>query len=178
MKFSDLNARLMPHFASLVTQWLPSGKREGHEWVSLNPTRNDKKAGSFRINMNTGKWADFATNDNGGDAISLYAYLQGMEQIEAAKELARQEGLEFTPAKPVPKPTTQPTFTHFKHGKPSAVWTYKDANGQPIGSLCVMVEGRCALSSYATGQSPNNAGKGLPRGARAGARKTSVPLAH
>ena len=27
-----------------------------------------------------------------------------------------------------------------------------------FGSLCVMVEGRCALSSWATGQSPNNAG--------------------
>ena len=27
-----------------------------------------------------------------------------------------------------------------------------------FGSLCVMVEGRCALSSYATAQSPNNAG--------------------
>ena len=27
-----------------------------------------------------------------------------------------------------------------------------------FGSLCVMVEGRCSLSSYATGQSPNNAG--------------------
>ena len=30
--------------------------------------------------------------------------------------------------------------------------------GFGFGSLCVMVEGRCALSSYATGQSPNNAG--------------------
>jgi putative protease len=27
-----------------------------------------------------------------------------------------------------------------------------------FGSLCVMVEGRCVLSSYVTGQSPNNAG--------------------
>jgi putative protease len=27
-----------------------------------------------------------------------------------------------------------------------------------FGSLCVMVEGRCTLSSYVTGQSPNNAG--------------------
>jgi putative protease len=27
-----------------------------------------------------------------------------------------------------------------------------------FGSLCVMVEGRCILSSYVTGQSPNNAG--------------------
>ncbi len=34
-----------------------------------------------------------------------------------------------------------------------------------FGSLCVMVEGRCALSSYATGQSPNNAGVCSPPGA-------------
>jgi len=34
-----------------------------------------------------------------------------------------------------------------------------------FGSLCVMVEGRCALSSYATGQSPNNAGVCSPAGA-------------
>jgi putative protease len=27
-----------------------------------------------------------------------------------------------------------------------------------FGSLCVMVEGRCALSSYATGESPNTHG--------------------
>jgi len=33
-----------------------------------------------------------------------------------------------------------------------------------FGSLCVMVEGRCALSSYATGQSPNNAGVCSPPG--------------
>ncbi len=31
-----------------------------------------------------------------------------------------------------------------------------------FGSLCVMVEGRCALSSYATGLSPNNAGACSP----------------
>ena len=34
-----------------------------------------------------------------------------------------------------------------------------------FGSLCVMVEGRCALSSYATGQSPNTAGVCSPPGA-------------
>lgn len=33
-----------------------------------------------------------------------------------------------------------------------------------FGSLCVMVEGRCALSSYATGESPNNAGVCSPPG--------------
>ena len=34
-----------------------------------------------------------------------------------------------------------------------------------FGSLCVMVEGRCALSSYVTGQSPNTAGACSPAGA-------------
>jgi putative protease len=34
-----------------------------------------------------------------------------------------------------------------------------------FGSLCVMVEGRCALSSYVTGQSPNNAGVCSPASA-------------
>lgn len=34
-----------------------------------------------------------------------------------------------------------------------------------FGSLCVMVEGRCALSSYATGSSPNNAGVCSPASA-------------
>jgi putative protease len=34
-----------------------------------------------------------------------------------------------------------------------------------FGSLCVMVEGRCALSSFVTGQSPNTAGVCSPAGA-------------
>jgi O2-independent ubiquinone biosynthesis protein UbiU len=34
-----------------------------------------------------------------------------------------------------------------------------------FGSLCVMVEGRCALSSWVTGQSPNTAGACSPAGA-------------
>ncbi len=34
-----------------------------------------------------------------------------------------------------------------------------------FGSLCVMVEGRCALSSWVTGQSPNNAGVCSPASA-------------
>ncbi len=42
-----------------------------------------------------------------------------------------------------------------------------------FGSLCVMVEGRCTLSSYATGQSPNNAGVCSPPSA---VRWTETPL--
>ena len=72
---------------TIVSHLCPRGKREGHEWVALNPTRHDKSLGSFRINLRTGKWADFATGDRGGDLISLWAYIKGTTQYEALREL-------------------------------------------------------------------------------------------
>ena len=44
-------------------------------YVALNPTRNDRRPGSFKINIRTGRWCDFATGDRGGDPVSLVAYL-------------------------------------------------------------------------------------------------------
>lgn len=77
----------------LCTEWLPDGRRYGHEFKALNPTRSDSKVGSFSINLNTGAWADFATGDKGGDAISLCAYIFGLSQLDAAKKLADQLGM-------------------------------------------------------------------------------------
>ena len=34
------------------------------EYVALNPTRADKRAGSFKINLQTGRWADFAADSD------------------------------------------------------------------------------------------------------------------
>ncbi|MCB4811681.1 hypothetical protein LG204_10180 [Methylovorus menthalis] len=73
---------------ALLNQWLSDGRRNGHEYSATNPLRADKKRGSFSINLNTGAWGDFATDDKGGDLISLYAYLNGLEQLDAAVELA------------------------------------------------------------------------------------------
>lgn len=70
-----------------VMHILPYGMREGREWVALNPTRDDNNTGSFRINITTGKWADFATGDAGGDIVSLHAYLRGISQYDAAVEM-------------------------------------------------------------------------------------------
>tara|TARA_Y100001949_G_C15950620_1_gene314552 strand:+ start:446 stop:673 length:228 start_codon:yes stop_codon:yes gene_type:complete len=61
----------------LVRKWLPNGKREGHEWVSVNPTRADQSAGSFKVSLKDGKWSDFATGDAGGDMVSLWATCKG-----------------------------------------------------------------------------------------------------
>lgn len=79
---------------SLVTSWLPDGKRVGHEWVARNPKRADKHIGSFSVNLTTGRWADFAVADAaGGDLISLRAYLLGTSQLEAARSIASEVGL-------------------------------------------------------------------------------------
>lgn len=91
--FVVVNDACLRNFWGLLASWLPDGKQVGREWVALNPTRADRKAGSFKINMDTGRWADFATGDKGGDPISLYAYLKGLSQLAAARELMDHWGL-------------------------------------------------------------------------------------
>jgi hypothetical protein len=77
----------------IVLRWLPDGRREGYEWVARNPRRNDRHLGSFKINLRTGQWADFATGDKGGDVISLAAYLHGLSQSGAARKISEMLGL-------------------------------------------------------------------------------------
>jgi len=91
--FMEVNAVALPALERLCNRWLTTGRKEGHEYVALNPTRADHNLGSFRINLRTGVWADFATGDRGGDAISYYAYINGLTQIEAARALARDLGV-------------------------------------------------------------------------------------
>jgi hypothetical protein len=63
--------------------------------VALNPTRSDRHAGSFSVNLSNGKWSDFATGDKGGDPISLAAYIFGVGQAEAARVLADALGVDW-----------------------------------------------------------------------------------
>ena len=92
--FQMVNQAALGVLPALLSRWLPDGRRQGHEWVSRNPKRGDRKPGSFSVNLNTGRWADFAEADaRGGDVISLAAYLAGVTQYEAALELAKMLGL-------------------------------------------------------------------------------------
>lgn len=94
LDFERINAAAVPVLPALAARWLPDGRREGHEWVARNPRRADRRAGSFRVNLNNGKWADFACEAKGGDVISLAAYLSGVGQADAARELAKMLGVE------------------------------------------------------------------------------------
>jgi hypothetical protein len=92
--FDRVNRAALAVLPALLARWLPDGRRIAGEWVARNPRRADRSAGSFKINMRSGRWADFATGDKGGDVVSLAAYLAGLGQAEAARVLARALGIE------------------------------------------------------------------------------------
>jgi hypothetical protein len=91
--FDRINSAALPVLPSLLERWTPGGRRQGHEYVALNPRRADRHLGSFRVNLVTGKWSDFATDDRGGDVVSLAAYLFDLPQAEAARRVAAMLGL-------------------------------------------------------------------------------------
>lgn len=87
--FDGINRAALNALPVLLMRWLPKGRRRGRRWHALNPLRSDHRVGSFSVDLATGRWADFATGDTGGDVINLYAYLRGIRQGEAARELAQ-----------------------------------------------------------------------------------------
>jgi len=94
INFNYINTNALRNIDKILVNWLPDGRKIGNEWEAKNPTRADHKAGSFKINLRTGRWSDFATGDRGGDLTSLAAYLFGLSQGEAAKKLAYMLGIE------------------------------------------------------------------------------------
>ncbi|MBI4967824.1 MAG: hypothetical protein HZC25_06870 [Rhodospirillales bacterium] len=93
--FDAINRAALARLPDLLARWLPGGRTEGQEYTPLNPRRGDHRPGSFRINLRTGRWSDFATGDAGGDPISQGAYLFGLSQVESARRFADMLGVRF-----------------------------------------------------------------------------------
>jgi hypothetical protein len=93
--FEAVNRAALAALPAVLARLVPGGKRIGGEYVVLNPIRADRRLGSFKINIRTGRWADFATGDKGGDPVSLVAYLECISQVEAARLLGPMLGLEI-----------------------------------------------------------------------------------
>jgi hypothetical protein len=95
--FTRINRAARAALPALCARWLPDGYHRGAEWIARNPRRPDRKPGSFKVNLATGRWADFALAAgmaSGGDPISLAAYLAAVSQVEAARGIARMLGIE------------------------------------------------------------------------------------
>jgi len=142
----------------LVSEWLPNGRKEGHEWRCGDLSGNF--GSSLAVNLVTGVWADFASDAKGGDLISLYAAIYtGNDQARAAKELGEQIGVigtrasastTSTPSAPTkeakkrspwipmtlaPETAGPMPVAHIKRGKPEAVWEYRNQDGKLIGAV-------------------------------------------
>ncbi len=93
LDFPAINRAALASLPALLRRWLPDGRLVGREYTARNPRRADRRPGSFRINVNSGRWADFATGDKGGDVVSLAAYLSGTGQAVAARALGDMLGV-------------------------------------------------------------------------------------
>ena len=113
MDFSSLSSELLARSEACCIEWFPSGRRRGHEYLvgDLAGTAGE----SLSVNLDTGRWSDFATGAAGGDLIALYAAIHGIAQGEALKRLSNGHGdssghgdsktahVEWTPIVPVPE---------------------------------------------------------------------------
>ncbi len=90
--YGAINTAALPLLPLILDRLAPGGMVRGSEWVGRNPRRADRRPGSFKVNLRSGRWADFACGNSGGDPISLVAYLAGLRQAEAARRLAEMLG--------------------------------------------------------------------------------------
>jgi len=134
---------------TLAATLLPGGRRRGREYVCASLAGGNGQ--SCSLNLDTGRWSDFATGEKGTDLVGLYAAARGLNQGEAARALAQELGLSngdqgrpqvktatpaWTPILPVPDDAPAPTFQHFRLGVPVASWPYLDGQGRVLGHAC------------------------------------------
>ena len=88
----------LQHIEGLVSEWYPNGKKHGQEWCvgSLSGEPGD----SLKINLTTGVWKDFASDEKGGgDIVNLWAAKQRCTMSEAAEGVAKAIGFSVPAAK-------------------------------------------------------------------------------
>lgn len=95
-QFKKLNQEILDIGADFLEALVPDGQVMGNDFVTLNPHRPDRNLGSFRLCLRgprAGAWADFAlpadTDARGGDVISWWAYIRGVSQGAALRDLKK-----------------------------------------------------------------------------------------
>lgn len=115
--FAALAQALLDRAHLLVPQWLPGGIERNGRWYVGDFDGGDGE--SANVNLMTGQWIDNAApdEDKGGDLISLYARIHGLNNGQAARQLMRDMGWERptdrgptvqAPAPKAPGPTQPP----------------------------------------------------------------------
>ena len=141
LDFDDINAKLIGNVEAHCHSWLPGGKVKGGQYRIGGI--DGSIGSSMSINLRTGQWYDHATEDKGGDLISLYAAINNLAQGDAANELQGAVNIvrmtKLTKRKPLVSESdwehalTVPTDSppeHWEHGEPDVVHKYADTGRQ------------------------------------------------
>jgi len=84
--FSAIAAAALDNAEHLLRELFPQGRLQGREFCVGNI--NGDAGDSLKVNLDTGKWSDFASGEKGGsDLISLWARARGIKQGEAARAI-------------------------------------------------------------------------------------------
>jgi hypothetical protein len=140
--FNDDFDRINREAPKSIRLWLwdfPGGRLQGLEYVVRNPRCDDKRLGSFKVNIRSGLWSDFATTDaKGNDLISLVAYVRNINQGEAANCLANKIGIPplklngSASYKPSTNGSQRPSAKSSAVRKIADTYDYLDENGDLI----------------------------------------------
>lgn len=87
ISFAGIKQRYSENPLPILRELVGAGEIQGSDYVALNPRRNDKHRGSFRVDIATGRFYDFATGDRGGSVIDLAMFVYNCGIIEAATKL-------------------------------------------------------------------------------------------
>lgn len=147
MDYSELNQYLLSRAREIIPQWLPGGKVQGREFQVGDLTGAPGR--SLSVNLDTGKWADFAADIKGGDLVSLYAAIHSLDQSKAKEAMCKEHLLngyggkahpvtQNTPVAFAPEPApidSVPTMHHYKWGAPSVSWVYRSETGKVLSYI-------------------------------------------
>jgi hypothetical protein len=151
--FDSVNQTALQHLPDFLPELLPGGFQKGREFVCGDLAGHPGK--SLSVNLDNGKWSDFATEEKGGDPVSLVAAIRGVSQGEAARALMERLGItgapitKAAPVRMVPTNTWKTTsaekppssIKHPGHGAPSMTWEYHDQDGSLLGIVCRFEQG-------------------------------------
>jgi putative DNA primase/helicase len=153
--YASVRQAMLDRALEFLNRVVPGGRVVGHEYcaASIQGGHGD----SFKCNLNSGLWRDFATNEpSGKDLISLYARVRGIKYAEAAKRCAAEFGIEKThtqqprlrpvpdwqPITPIPdsaaphgddeQPILPPHSKLKAGGKVADVWCYCNAESRAL----------------------------------------------
>ena len=98
--FERINNAILPHLETLLPELLPGGRIVGGEYRCGDLTGGTGV--SMGVNVDTGKWSDFADTPKGGDPVSLVAAVRRCEQGQAARWLEDWIGIDRP--SPAPRP--------------------------------------------------------------------------